>query len=158
MNTVSRVTNPQDVSAVKTLFREYLEFISDTLGSDLCFQGTDKEFATFPAIYDALFIAKIDGVAVGACGLKPFTEPGSCELKRLYVRPAGRGHNFGRRLSDLCLEIAKAKGYAKMYLDTDRILTHANRIYEDMGFTDVPAYYDNPMGCTRYMALGLIPA
>lgn len=152
---VETASSPSDISAVKDLFKEYLQFISDTLGSDLCFQGTDTEFATFPDIYDALFVAKLNHTVVGACGLKPFAETGSCELKRLYVQPDGRGHNFGRRLSDLCLETAKLYGYTKMYLDTDRSLTHANTIYEAMGFCDVPAYYDNPMGCTRYMALDL---
>ena len=42
-----------------------------------------------------------------------------------------------------------------MYLDTDRGLTHANKIYEGLGFIDIERYYDNPMGCSRYMALKL---
>ena len=152
---VETAQSQADIGAVKGLFREHLQFISDTLNSDLTFQGTDKEFATFPAIYDTLFVAKIDDKVIGACGLKPFDEPGACELKRLFVRPAGRGHGLGRRLSDLCVETAKKAGYTKMYLDTDRVLAHANSIYEAIGFKDVPAYYDNPMGCTRYMALDL---
>lgn len=151
-------STPADIAEVKALFIEYLQFINDSFGSDLDFQGTEKEFATFPAIYDVLFVAKLDDVIVGACGLKSFAEAHTCELKRLYVRPVGRGYNLGQTLSKLCLQTAIKLGYAKMYLDTDPSLTHANGIYEALGFKDVPAYYDNPMAGTRYMAIDLTPA
>ena len=46
-------------------------------------------------------------------------------------------------------------GYNHLYLDTDPGLTHAVKIYEDLGFVDIDRYYENPMGCSRYMALAL---
>ena len=46
-------------------------------------------------------------------------------------------------------------GYSQMFLDTDPGLTHANSVYEALGFEDIDRYYDNPMGCSRYMALKL---
>ena len=42
-----------------------------------------------------------------------------------------------------------------MLLDTNRDLVAANAIYEKLGFTDIEKYYDNPLGCSRYMALDL---
>jgi len=42
-----------------------------------------------------------------------------------------------------------------MYLDTDPGLKQANIIYDNLGFQDIERYYDNPMGCSRYMALTL---
>lgn len=151
---LAQATSAEEIAAVRAVFEDYMDFIEKFLGQSLGFQGTDKEFATFPDIYDALFLAKLDGAPVAACGVKPF-KTGICELKRLYCRPAGRGHKLGQRLTEASIQFANDFGYGHMYLDTDAGLTHANRIYEALGFTDIERYYDNPMGCSRYMALDL---
>ncbi len=145
---------PAEIAAVKSIFLEYLEFIEDFLCQPLDFQGTEAEFSTFPAVYDFLLLAKIDAQPVAACGVKNF-KPGISELKRLYARPEGRGHNLGERLTVAAMEESRRRGYQDMYLDTDPGLTHANRIYEKLGFTDIPRYYENPMGCSRYMKISL---
>jgi len=152
--TIQIAQSAADIAAVKTIFLEYMSFIEDYLGESLDFQGTEKEFADFPDIYDALFLAKVKNMPVAACGLKPF-KPGICELKRLYCRPSGRGYQLGRKLTQVTITEARNQGYGQMLLDTDRGLTHANEIYEALGFTDIERYYDNPMGCSRYMALTL---
>ena len=153
MTTVTPATTPEDIAAVKAIFLDYLHFIEDYLGQSLSFQGTEAEFAGFPQSYDALWLARVGGEPVGAVGLKPFAA-GEAELKRLYVLPAGRGHGLGEALCRACVEGARAHGYARLLLDTDRGLTHANAVYERLGFTDVPKYYDNPMD-SRFMALEL---
>lgn len=150
---ISRAKTPEDIAAVRAIFLEYLQFVERYLGQDLSFQGTDKEFADFPHTYDALFLATLDGASVAACGLKLF-KPGICELKRLYCRPAGRGYGLGLKLSIAALNEARAHGYKHIYLDTDHGLTHANTIYEKLGFTDIEKYYDNPMD-SRFMGLKL---
>ena len=155
----SRVTlrlaqSSEDIAAVKDIFLEYMSFIEIYLGESLDFQGTEKEFADFPYIYDALFLAELDGEPVGACGIKPF-KPGICELKRLYCRPNGRGHRLGQKLTRAAITKAQKIGYSQMFLDTDPGLTHANGVYESLGFKDIDRYYDNPMQRSRYMALKL---
>jgi len=150
---IIKAESDAEIADVRALFLEYLEFVERYLGQDLSFQGTEKEFADFPQTYDALFLGRLNGAAVAACGLKPF-KPGICELKRLYCRPAARGHNIGLKLSQATLDEARHIGYKEMYLDTDHGLTHANKIYEDLGFRDIEKYYDNPMD-SRFMGLTL---
>lgn len=152
--TIKIAQTKAEIAAVKSIFLEYMAFIEDYLGESLNFQGTEKEFADFPQTYDALFLAEVNGKVVAACGLKPF-KPGICELKRLYCRPDGRGHQLGLKLTEATITKARKQGYTEMYLDTDRGLIHANAVYEGLGFKDIERYYDNPMGCSRYMALAL---
>jgi len=158
---IIRAETPEDIAAVKALFIDYLQFVTDYLGQDLSFQGTEKEFADFPQTYTSLFLAKQGNTALGACGLKNLPtnliDPnGIPELKRLYVSPAGRGHSLGQRLSQAVIDDARGHGHAHLYLDTDPGLTHANAIYEALGFEDIPLYYDNPLGGqSRYMRLKL---
>lgn len=151
---INVATSLEDVAAVKAIFIDYLKFIEAFLNHSLDFQDTKVEFLSFPDTYDILLLAKVDGQPVAACGIKPFKED-ICELKRLYCRPEGRGHSLGARLTATSLQYAKDLGYREIYLDTDPGLIHANEIYEQLGFTDIPRYYENPIGCSRYMALKL---
>jgi ribosomal protein S18 acetylase RimI-like enzyme len=152
--TIDFARSDEDVDAVKDIFLEYLEFIEKELGESLCFQDTEREFKDLRAMYDDLFLARVDGQAVAACGFKRFSDT-ECELKRLYCRPAGRGHSLGRKLTEICIKEGRRRGYTRMLLDTNRDLIAANAIYEKLGFTDIEKYYDNPLGCSRYMALDL---
>lgn len=152
---IIRAASAEDIAAVKTLFLEYLQFVTDYLGQDLSFQGTEKEFADFPQTYTSLFLAKRGNTPLGAVGLKPLN-PDIIELKRLYVAPQGRGLGLGYRLSEQVVEDARAKGHTYLYLDTDPGLIHANAVYEALGFKNVAQYYDNPLaGQSRYMRLAL---
>ena len=150
---VIQVKTQIDINAVREIFLEYLDFVEHYLGQDLSFQGTEKEFADFPQTYDALFLGQLNGEPVAACGLKPF-EPGICELKRLYCRPQARGHGLGLKLSAAVVKKARSLGYKHIYLDTDYGLTHANAVYEALGFQDIEKYYENPME-SRFMSLAL---
>lgn len=143
-----------DIDAVRQIFLEYLDYIENFLGQNLSFQGTEAEFQTFPGVYDALYLAKLDGAPAAACAIKPFSG-GICELKRLYSRPFARGHNVGEALTRTAISGARQLGYQQIYLDTDPGLPHANAIYERLGFTDIEKYYDNPIDGSRYMALTL---
>lgn len=148
------VQTQADIASAKTIFLEYLAFIERELGETLTFQNTDTEFSDFPNRYAGLFLAKISQKPAAACAVKLFS-PGICELKRLYVRPEFRGHNLGLKLTQTSLAFARTQGFRQMYLDTNPGLTHANRLYEALGFRDIEKYYDNPLMCSRYMALDL---
>ena len=151
--TIIRAESPEDIADVRALFLEYLEFVERYLGQDLSFQGTEKEFENFPETYDALFLAARGREPIAACGVKPF-KPGICELKRLYCRPAARGHGLGLALCQAAITEACNLGYKHIYLDTDHGLIHANGIYETLGFQDIEKYYANPMD-SRFMGLAL---
>ncbi|MFN3401395.1 MAG: GNAT family N-acetyltransferase [Ferrovibrio sp.] len=152
---ITAATTPDDIAAVRRLFLAYAQ----SLEFSLCFQGFDEELAGLPGKYapearGALLLAKVNGQAVGVVGLRDLGN-GIAEMKRLYIDPAGRGHNFGRALTDAVLAEARRFGYRALRLDTFPSMVAANRIYDTLGFRDIPPYYDNPLPGARYRELDL---
>ena len=153
--TLRDVESAADIEAVRAMFREY----ADWLKIDLCFQGFEEELATLPGGYSRpagrLIVATVPGDLVGCVGIRA-TADGAAEMKRLWVRPIGRRLGAGRLLARAAVEAAREAGYARMVLDTfpDQMIA-ANKLYAELGFAEIPAYYENPYAGIRYMALDL---
>jgi GNAT superfamily N-acetyltransferase len=166
-----------DLAAVARLFREY----QISIGVDLCFQGFEEELATLPGLYGPprgeILMARAGRATAGVVALRPLPNYGGprmtcggaglgaagedsppasvCEMKRLYVRPAFRAARLGRRLSERVIDEARRLGYRRLVLDTLKDMTAAHALYRALGFTEIDAYYDNPLPGVRYFALAL---
>jgi putative acetyltransferase len=151
---IAIATSPQDVEIARNLFKEY----QTALGVDLCFQDFATELATLPGAYappqGRLLLARRGADVVGCVALRPLNDE-HCEMKRLYVRPQGRGIRLGRTLAQTVIDSARIIGYRRMYLDTLPSMREAQGLYETLGFRDVSAYRLNPIAGTRYLALDL---
>src|SRR5256714_12918973 len=145
---------PDDRAIVEALFREYVA----SLAEDISFQSVDDELAGLPGKYarpgGVVLIARDGEGAAGAVAYR-MVEPGVCEMKRLYVRPAFRGRGLGRELANELIDDARARGYRTMLLDTLASMDAARALYRDLGFAPVAPYYDNPLPGVMYMALEL---
>jgi putative acetyltransferase len=136
------------------LFLSYQE----SLGISLCFQGFGEELATLPGRYSSpagrLYVAYDGALAVACVAMRPQGD-GACEMKRLFVTPAARGHGLARRLVDRIVEDARGLGYTCMRLDTLPSMAEAQALYVAMGFRDIAPYTDNPVQGARFMELTL---
>jgi ribosomal protein S18 acetylase RimI-like enzyme len=148
---------PEDLELVRGLFEEYVA----SLGIDLSFQGVGAELAQLPGKYapprGVVLLARDAAGAMGCVALRPWTQPGVCEIKRLYVRPAARGRSLGRQLAEAVVAWANHAGYRRVLLDTLGSMQAARRLYASLGFRPVEPYYHNPVPGTLYMALDLQP-
>ena len=151
---IDQAAGPRDMEHIRALFVEYQEW----LDVDLCFQGFDKEIATLPGAYGppggCLLLARDGDAIAGGVGLRPLGQ-GTCEMKRLYVRPPWRGRGLGRILAQAVIDEAAAAGYGRMCLDTLPRLEEAIGLYHSLGFVETQAYYENPLDGVTYMELPL---
>jgi ribosomal protein S18 acetylase RimI-like enzyme len=152
--TIAEARWPQDRALVEALFREYIA----SLAEDISFQDFQAEFAGLPGKYarptGVVLIARDGDAAAGAVAYR-MVEPGVCEMKRLYIRPAFRGKGIARDLANELIDDARQQGYRTMLLDTLASMSAARALYRDLGFVPVAPYYDNPLPGVMYMALDL---
>lgn len=144
--------SPGDVAATVALMRAY----AASLPVDLGYQGFEAEMAAMPGAYapprGALLLARAaDGTPLGCVAMRPLSEAGCCEMKRLYVDPAGRGLGLGSALVEAVLAAAAAVPYREMWLDTLPTMTDAMALYRRLGFEPMPAYYPSPVAGTVYL-------
>ena len=127
------------------------------IGVSLCFQGFETELAALPGKYappdGALVMARNEaGALVGTVALRGLDRAqGICEMKRLYVAPAGRGQGLGRKLAEGVIAEARLLGYRAMRLDTLPTMREAQRLYEVLGFFEIANYNGNPIAGTRFL-------
>ena len=149
--TTIRAATPADMATVRQLIEEYCRWID----IDLAFQEIAAELHGLPGEYapprGRLLLGVVDDRIEGLVAARPF-EGDTCEMKRLYVRPSGRGHGLARNLVTTLMDDMRQAGYRRIVLDTLPKMDAAQRLYEQLGFEDIPPYYDTPIPGTRFMA------
>ena len=105
-----------DMDVIRGLFREY----AAELQEDLCFQSFEEEVTNPLKKYGepagCILLAYIDDVPAGCIALMPLPAAGTCEMKRLYVRPAYRKSGLGRSSLPASLPSPKKKDMKKCSL------------------------------------------
>lgn len=92
-----------------------------------------------------VWIAYLNGEAAGCACLRALASRRfATECKRLYVRPAARGHRVAHSMLDAQEEYARARGLKRIFLDSKDDLKVAIGIYERRGFAKCKRYNDNP--------------
>lgn len=121
-----------DVPGILTLISEvYAEYdcVLDAeneerhlLAPDAYFHAHDGEF----------WVVEMEGRILATVAVMLHEDAG--ELKSLYVHPSLRRQGWGRKLTTLAIDFARAGGKGKMILWSDTRFTDAHKLYRSMGF------------------------
>jgi putative acetyltransferase len=155
-----RPIEPADVPAL-------LQIIADSRGEhgmaergvELLEPADRALHATYQKQRSLYFVALSGGEVVGGAGVAPLagSDPLTCELQRMYLRPDARGRGVGDALLERCLAAAKQFLYVRCYLETITQMQAALEFYGRHGFRNLQA----PIGNTghehndRWMMRGL---
>jgi putative acetyltransferase len=127
------VETAEALDAVRTLLEEYW----NSFGFTPCFQNFGDELAGLPGAYappaGRLALATVGGDPAGCIALRR-VDRDHAEAKRLYVRPAFRGHGLGRALMEWAMAEARVAGYREIVGDTMPVMRDALALYDRMGF------------------------
>lgn len=146
---------------VKELFTEYTDMLVEgesRFKQYLDIQNYDDELEHLEHKYGMpegrLYLLYDDGKLAGSVGMRKLDDD-NCELKRLYIRPAFRGKQYGDILTRRIIADAREAGYKHILLDTLPFLKTAIGMYERMGFYRIEQYNDSPIDSTIYMKYDL---
>jgi putative acetyltransferase len=86
-------------------------------------------------------VARAEGRAVG-CGAVVQSAEGWAEIKRMFVSPAARGRQVGRKLLERLEAVAREKGIAALRLETGISQPEALALYRSAGFREIEPFGD----------------
>jgi putative acetyltransferase len=141
----------QDNADIAKIIRSCLkEFGADKPGTVYYEESTDNLFGLYSEEKSVYFIAEIEGRILGGGGISPTKglSEDTCELVKMYLLPEARGKGIGAALLNKCLEIAKQKGFNKVYLESLPELSRAITVYEKFGFKKL----NGPLGNTGHLS------
>ncbi len=82
---------------------------------------------------EACWVADLGGEIVGSVFVVR-QDAETAKLRMLYVDRAARGQGLGQRLVDEAMQFARGRGYSRMTLWTNDVLSSARKIYQARGF------------------------
>jgi len=157
MSAASTIVPVEGAEALAVL-RELLEEYWRSFGFTPCFQNFSAELAGLPGGYappsGRLAMAWIGGQPAGCVALRRVDER-RAEAKRLFVRPAFRGHGLGRTLLEWVIAEARAAGYEEIVGDSMPLMREAIALYDQMGFERTGPYTEKATEGAIYIRLKL---
>jgi ribosomal protein S18 acetylase RimI-like enzyme len=126
---------PPDSAEAVALLREYFaELIVRWSGRATTEEEIDETVAEYPSTGLAAFLVlRADGEPAGCLGVHP-----TGEITRMYVSPRFRRRGGARALLAGAEAHARARGLARLFLDTRADLVEARALYVACGFTEIP--------------------
>jgi putative acetyltransferase len=119
--------------------------------------------AAYPGGRARFYVVEHDGIVAGCGGFAPLAglpdSAATCELRKMYFRPALRGRGAGARLLEQLLAEMVEVGYRRCYLETTTQMEAARALYLRFGFAEVdaPLGATGHCGCDRYFVRDLLP-
>lgn len=141
----------KDNETVAAVIRKVMpEFGAGGPGFAIHDREVDDMYAAYNNEKSAYFVCEDAGKILGGGGVGPLTggPADTCELKKMYFLPEGRGKGLGQLLLSRCIESAKDLGYAKCYLETFNTMKGAMKLYEKNHFERIKG----PLGRTGHFA------
>jgi len=113
-----------------------------------------SELANLRTVYappaGAVLLARVDGAPAGCVAYRTIGD-GICEMKRLFVGEAFKGIGLGRLLCQTLIDLARARGFCAMRLETGDLQPEAHALYRAFGFRDIAPYTDLPVRIRPHM-------
>ena len=137
-------TEPIDGPSGALLVAELQDDLARRYGSP---DRTPVEPTQFAPPSGRFVVAYLDGQPVACGAVRSTPEPGTYELKRMYVAPQARGLGLARQVLAELEGAVRELGGRRLRLETGEKQPEAVRLYESSGYLPIPSfgfYADEP--------------
>ena len=146
-----RPIRTKDDAAVAAIIREVMVSVGAACaGSSIHDAEVDAMSASYAGPRAVYLVIEDGGRVLGGGGIGPLAggDADTCELRKMYFRPALRGQGQGERVLRQLLDAARERGYRRCYLETRAGMDAARKLYLKTGFKAIGA----PIGATGHSA------
>ncbi|MCB0466991.1 MAG: GNAT family N-acetyltransferase [Aequorivita sp.] len=146
---IIRLIEKKDNPQIAKVIRKVLEdFNVPKVGTAYADKSLDCMFETYHKPNAVYFVVEENNKIIGGAGVSKLDnyDGNVCELQKMYFLPEARGRGIGAQMMEFCLEKASEFGFEKIYLETMEYMTHAQKLYKQVGFD----YVDCAMGDTGH--------
>jgi putative acetyltransferase len=151
MDVIIRKIQPKDNTGMAGIIRKVMpEFGASGAGFAIHDREVDDMYAAYNRHRCAYFVCEFNGNIIGGGGIAPLEggDENTCELKKMYFLPEGRGKGLGQKIVTECLRAARQNGFEYCYLETFNTMRDAMKLYERTGFEKIPG----ALGSTGHFA------
>lgn len=103
----------------------------------------DPDLSQMKHPHGTFVVAQLDDMPLGCVGIKG-NGTAVAEVKRMWIAPSARGLGLARRLMTTAEEAARALAISTLRLDTNRLLFEAVSLYQNLGWTEIDRFNDDP--------------
>lgn len=151
MEYIVRKVQPTDSAQVAKIIRTVMpEFGASGAGFAIHDTEVDDIHKAYTQPRTAYFVCELNGKIIGGGGIAPLEggDENTCELKKMYFLPEGRGKGLGQKVLSSCIQGARELRFAFCYLETFNTMKDAMKLYEKNGFEQIPG----PLGNTGHFS------
>lgn len=151
MPPIIRKISPKDNPAIANIIHTVMpEFGAGGKGFAIHDREVDDMYKAYHYKRAAYFVCEEEGRILGGGGVAQLDggPEDTCELRKMYFLPEGRGRGLGQRLLTHCIDAAREIGYKNCYIETFNTMKDAMKLYEKNGFKKI----QGPMGSTGHFA------
>lgn len=140
-----RLESTEEIAPAAALVREFRDWVIERIRVELGIVipiEADSLNGVLEEVLESggrLYVAEVDGEAVGVGGLKLFSDTVG-EIKRMFVRPAAQGLGIGRAIVQQLIDDARALGCETIYLESASFMHAAHALYRSVGFVSGDSY------------------
>ena len=147
---IRKIKSDDNASVAKIIRTVMPEFGAGGQGFAIHDREVDDMYSAYNGAKASYFVCESGGRLIGGGGVGPLVggPDETCELKKMYFLPEGRGKGLGEKLLLKCLQQARVLGYRYCYLETFNTMKNAMKLYEKNRFKKI----DGPMGNTGHFA------
>ncbi len=134
-------TSEESAEVIKNLLNEYFADLKKDFEA-VCYE-TDQNPLQYCSNGQQFWILKDGNQIAGCIAARPLTDK-TCEVRRLYLKPAYRGNGYATFLIELVERWAITNGFEEIYLDSYKRMKPAASLYSKLGYSETEKYNDHP--------------
>lgn len=130
---IIRDATPQDEAGWRRLWQGFLDYYEMALPEDVtAFTWARLMDPACPMKARLAFDGDLLGFAIHQHHPSTWVRGDDCYLEDLFVAPAARGKGLGRALIEDLIALARAKGWKRLYWNTEQGNAQARRLYDSI--------------------------